>query len=291
MFNWRIKCQYGKIAGVVVLYEPTPNELNNINSYIEDIDVLYVIDNSKSRNDDSLPKNAKIVYIFNNDNIGVSKALNMGAQKAIQEGYSWLLTMDQDTKFKFDTISRMKNAIETHDTTNVGIVTPWHDTKLIINKPTESIDYPLEVMTSGNLVNLDAYQKVGGYKDWMFIDGIDIEFGLNLNKNGYKIMRLNDVTIDHNLGDIKYKNLLWEKDILCTNHNYLRRYYMVRNYLYIRDMYQDYNKEYVDRIAKQKRNIITILLFEKDKYRKIRNCLRGYLDYKKGITGKYRYSN
>lgn len=286
-----MKCQYGKIAGVVVLYEPTQNELNNINSYINDIDILYVIDNSKDSNEDKLPINSKIIYIFNNDNIGVSKALNLGAQKAIQEGFAWLLTMDQDTSFKPDTISRLKNAIETHDITNIGIITPWHDTKLIINKPTENIDYPLEVMTSGNLVNLDIYQKVGGYKDWMFIDGIDIEFGLNLNKNGYKIMRLNDVTIEHNLGDIKYKNLLWEKDILCTNHNYLRRYYMVRNYFYIRDMYQDYNKEYVDRIAKQKRNIVTILLFEKDKYRKIRNCLRGYLDYKKGITGKYRYNN
>ena len=280
-----------KIAGVVVFYEPTQDEINNINTYINDIDILYVIDNSKNNNEIKLPQNSKIIYIFNNDNIGVSKALNMGAQKAIQNGYSWLLTMDQDTKFKQDTMSKLKEAINTFDTKKIGIITPWHNTKLIINKPMEKIDYPIEVMTSGNLVNLDIYQKIGGYKDWMFIDGIDIEFGLNLNKNGYKIMRLNDVEIDHNLGDIQYKNLLWEKDILCTNHNYLRRYYMVRNYLYIRDMYQDYNKEYVNKIAKQKRNIITILLFEKDKYRKIRNCLRGYLDYKKGITGKYMYNN
>lgn len=273
------------------MYQPTQDELDNIGTYINDIDVLYVIDNSKQNNSCKIIKNDKIKYVFNNDNIGVSKALNLGAQMAIDEGCSWILTMDQDTAFRENTLIQMKKAINENDVTKIGIITPWHNTKLKIEKPKERIDYPLEVMTSGNLVNLDIYSKIGGYKDWMFIDGIDIEYGLNLNKNGYKIMRLNYVEIEHNLGAIEYKDFLWEKDILCTNHNYLRRYYMMRNYLYIRDMYIDFNKEYVEKIAKQKRNIITIILFEKDKYRKIRNMIRGYYDYKRGIKGKYRFKN
>lgn len=250
-----------------------------------------MVDNSYSTNEKNIPNNNKIRYIFNNENIGVSKALNMGAKMAIDSGYEWLLTLDQDTRLKPNTISEMRNAAEKNDISSIGIITPWHNTKLIIEKPKEDIDYPLEVMTSGNLVNLDKYTKIGGYKDWMFIDGIDIEYGLNLNKNGYKIMRLNYLEIEHNLGDIEYKNFLWEKDILCTNHNYLRRYYMARNYFYIRDMYKDYYKDYVDRLVKQKRNIATIILFEKDKYRKVRNIIRGFLDYKRGIKDKYMYQN
>lgn len=286
------KCQYGeKIAGVVVWFEPDDNDLKNINTYINDIDILYIIDNSSNDNSYKIDRNQKIQYIFNNENIGVSKALNLAAKKAIQEGYTWLLTMDQDTVFELNTMSEMKKAIQKNDISKIGIITPWHNTKLKIQKPKEKIDYPLEVMTSGNLVNLQIYNKIGGYKDWMFIDGIDIEYGLNLSKNGYKIMRLNNVCIKHNLGDIKYKKFLWKKDILCTNHNYLRRYYMTRNYMYIKDMYINSNKEYVSKIAKQKRNILIILLFEKDKYRKIRNIIRGYLDYKKGIKGKYKFEN
>lgn len=274
------------------MYEPTQNELKNIDTYINDVDILYVIDNSKYNHSEQINKNQdKIKYIFNNENIGVSSALNKAAKLAIQDGCTWLLTMDQDTTFNENTLPEMKKAIEQNNTENIGIVTPWHNTKLKINKPDTEIDYPLEVMTSGNLVNLDIYSKVGGYKDWMFIDGIDIEYGLNLNKNGYKIMRLNYVEIEHNLGNIEYKDFLWEKDILCTNHNALRRYYMMRNYLYIRDLYIDYNRDYVSRIVNQRRNIITIILFEKDKYKKIRNTIRGYLDYKKGIKGKYRYKN
>ena len=66
---------------------------------------------------------------------------------------------------------------------------------------------------------------------------------------------------------------------------------MARNYFYIRDMYKDYYKDYVDRLVKQKRNIATIILFEKDKYRKVRNIIRGFLDYKRGIKDKYMYQN
>ena len=45
-----------KIAGAVVLYEPTDEDISNINSYIDDLDILYVMDNSSKRNDSRLPK-------------------------------------------------------------------------------------------------------------------------------------------------------------------------------------------------------------------------------------------
>ena len=177
---------------------------------------------------------------------------------AYENNYNWILTMDQDTSFKPNVIETMKKVIENENTSNIGIITPWHNTKLKIEKPKEEIDYPLEVMTSGNLVNIEIHKKIDGYKDWFFIDGIDIEYGLNLAKHNYKIMRLNNIEIDHNLGDIKYKNLLWEKDILCTNHNYLRRYYMMRNYLYIKDMYKDINEA---KIRKKKKKDFALNIF------------------------------
>ena len=35
-----------KIAGIVTLYNPTDKDIKNINSYIKDIDRLYVVDNT-----------------------------------------------------------------------------------------------------------------------------------------------------------------------------------------------------------------------------------------------------
>lgn len=278
-----------KIAGIVTLYNPTDNDINNINSYIDDIDCLYVIDNTEGKdNKDRLPKNDKIEYIFRNENIGVSSALNLGAKKAIQDGYKWLLTMDQDTTFKDGVLSKMKDVILNEDMSKIGIVTPWHNTKLIDKKPETDVDYPNDVMTSGNLVNLDIYQKIGGYEEDFFIDGIDIEYCLNLNSHGYKIMRLNTIEIDHNLGDLFYKNIRGRL-FLCTNHSVIRRYYIMRNYHYICDKYKEYNPGYCYSLISQRHNMIGVILFEKNKFRKIRAYLKGYKDYKKGIKGKCPY--
>lgn len=278
-----------KVAGIVTLYNPTNEDIKNIDTYISDINVLYVIDNTEGKdNKKRMPKNRKIKYFFANENVGVARALNIGAEKAIEEGYKWLLTMDQDTTFKKGVIDQMKDDILTKDMSKVGIVTPWHHTKLKDKKPTTDFDNPGDVMTSGNLVNLDVYKKVGGFKDWMFIDGIDLEYCLNLRKHGYKILRDDRIEIDHNLGDLFYRTVRGRL-FLCMNHNYIRRYYIMRNYHYIKDMYVDFDPNYCYSLISQRHNMIGVLLFEKDKYKKIRNYLRGYNDYKKGIKGKCPY--
>ena len=278
-----------KVSGIVTLYNPTSDDIKNISTYLNDIDKLYIIDNTEGHdNKDRIPKSNKIEYIFKNKNLGVAKALNIAAEKAIKEGYQWLLTMDQDTTFKKGIIDRMKKEILKRDTSKIGIVTPWHNTKLVDKKPEGEYDDPHDVMTSGNLVNLKIWKKIGGYKDWFFIDGIDIEYCMNLHKNGYHILRINSIEIDHNLGDLFYKNIRGRL-FLCTNHSAIRRYYIMRNYHYIKDMYLDYDASYCYSLVSQRHNMIGVILFEKDKINKIKMYLRGLKDYKKGIKGKYPY--
>ena len=65
----------------------------------------------------------------------------------------------------------------------------------------------------------------------------------------------------------------------------------MRNNHYICDMYKDFEPSTCWRILEQKPSMKAILLFEKDKYRKLRNYMRGLRDYKKGIKGKYPYKN
>jgi rhamnosyltransferase len=279
-----------KIAGIVTLYNPTDQDIKNIDTYIDDIDRLYVIDNTEGKDNKSrIPSNEKIKYIFKNENLGVATALNMGAKNAIEEGYKYLLTMDQDTTFKPGVMKKLKEVINNTDMSKIGIVTPWHHTKLIDKKPETETDDPHDVMTSGNILNLDIWQKIGGFKDWFFIDGIDIEYCMNLHKNGYKILRVNSVEIDHNLGDLFYKNIRGRL-FLCTNHPPIRRYYIMRNYHYILDMYKDVEPSYCYSLVSQRHNMIGVLLFEKQKIKKIRKYIQGLRDYKKGIKGKYPYN-
>ena len=275
-----------KISAVVVWYNPTEKEKNNIDSYLKYIDKLYIIDNSESEN--NIRNNKKIKYVFNGENFGIAKALNIGADLAIKDNFKWLITMDQDTSFQNDDINRIKDYIENNDMKNIGIVSPWHKTKLHVEKPKEEIDYPLDVMTSGNFLNLDIYQKIGGFREEYFIDGVDIEYCLRLKKNNYKVLRLNNIEIIHNLGNIQYK-YFFKKELLCLNHNYLRVYYRVRNYNYIKEEYRDIAPEFCDILVKIKALVWCIIFYEKDKIRKLKSVYYAKKDFKKRVYGKYNH--
>ena len=281
-----------RISGVVVLYNPEDNLKKNIESYLDEIECLYVIDNTPNKNnEEKLPTSKKIKYIPLNENMGVSYALNKAAKEAIKEDYQWLLTMDQDSQFKRGELSKLIEYVKNTKDKKIGLVCPWHVIATNPSKPKKRIDYPIEVMTSGNIINLEAYKKIGGYKDWLFIDCIDFDYCMNLNINGYKVVRLNYVELNHHLGDISIKHF-FSRDFVCSNHNYIRRYYMARNIHYIYDLYKDKFPDYCQFLKRGLRGqLINIILFENDKYRKIRNIYRGIRDYKKGIKGVYFYKN
>lgn len=276
-----------KLAGVVVWYNPSKKDIKNIDSYIKSIDKLYIVDNSENgSNESKIPNSKKVEYIYQNENLGIAKALNIACYKAIKEKYKFILTMDQDSCFKSNDVDKMKNKISSLDLSEIGIISPWHKTKLKLEKPKEEIDYPLDVMTSGNILNLDIFQKIGGFKEFLFIDGVDIEYCLNLKKNGYKVMRINSIEMQHDLGDIFYRNFLG-KEFMCDNHNYLRIYYMTRNYRYIRKEYRNIAPEFCDILVKIKGLIFKIVFYEKDKFRKLRSIVFGIYDYKHNNYGKY----
>ena len=67
--------------------------VENIGSYIVQVDYLILIDNSDKNNAFIIDElnNKNIKYIFNGSNIGVAAALNLGAEEAIQQGYKFLL--------------------------------------------------------------------------------------------------------------------------------------------------------------------------------------------------------
>ena len=66
---------------------------------------------------------------------------------------------------------------------------------------------------------------------------------------------------------------------------------MVRNTFYLCQEYEKDFPEYCHFLKRGLRGQLqNIVLFEKDKIKKIRNMYRGYRDFKKGKKGKYPYS-
>ena len=61
-----------KLAGVVVWYHPNINDVQNIFSYINDLDRLYIFDNSDNKNNRKfVPDSKKIKYISKKKNLGI----------------------------------------------------------------------------------------------------------------------------------------------------------------------------------------------------------------------------
>ena len=290
-----------KIEGVVVLYHPEDDTLKNIETYIKHIDKLYLIDNTSNVNlSEKYRKIDKVEYIPLMENKGIAYALNYAAKLAINDNASWLLTMDQDSSFYKDSLEKMINFLKEMKNNKklneilgvnydqIGVLSPYHITvknqgNLGIMK---GIDYPDEVMTSGNLINLDAYKKVNGFKDWLFIDCVDFDYCFNLKNHGYEVMVLNYAYLNHNLGDIIKKTFLG-KEVYTDNHNATRWYYMSRNRKYINSLYSDTFPAFCKYQEKcTRREILKIILFEKNKFKKIKAIIKGSKDFKKNIKGK-----
>jgi rhamnosyltransferase len=277
------------VAGVVVLYNPDDSVIENINSYIKHVEKLYAIDNSEIVNHafvSLLKNNSKIEYISNNANLGIAKALNIGAYKAMAEGFTWLLTMDQDSKATENMLPKLVEFIKRSKTENIGIVSPYHDIEMGPPRGVGEYELALSVMTSGNLLNLAAFEKVGSFDESFFIDYVDIEYCLRLNKKGYKVVILNNVDLVHNLGNISKINSGFLK-FKTSNHNAIRRYYITRNRFYVRDLYINVYTDFIKNdISGFYKETIKIILGEKQKLAKLKNIIKGYLDYKNGVTGK-----
>lgn len=279
-----------KYAGVVVLYKPNEEILNNIKTYIKYLDKLYVVDNTPNQDNSSLFNHKKIEYIANKENKGIAYALNVGANKAIKEKYDFLLTMDQDSSFQTGAVKKIIDYIEENKkevVKSVGLVSAYHLTPQNDGVVVPDINKPLLVMTSGNFVNLKAHKKIGGFKDWMFIDCVDFDYCLNMRHHGYEIIQLFKAKLNHNLGNTEKKRL-FGKTMFVSHHSPVRRYYMVRNRHYLYDMYHEEFPDYCNaELSRTKKEWYKVILFEHKKIKKSLMMYKGYRDYKKGIKGGY----
>ena len=286
-----------KTCGCVILYHPPEAIYNNIQSYYHDVARLYVVDNTEQQHFNNqlyhvLSNLEGIHYIPNFENLGVAHALNQALNRAQEEGYDFILTMDQDGALEKDYIKSLLRIVQENNLNiaTLGIIAPFHRVHGdIINNERQEITDKIVVMTSGNLLNLHAVKQIGGFSEDLFIDRVDHEYCLRLRMNNYRVIQINTVVFDHPQGRMS-KHLLFNRAYYTTNHSPTRRYYITRNMLYVTKKYGKLFPEY----AKWERNIFlsdlkNIILFETNKSDKLRMMLKGYCDYRKKVYGMLRH--
>ncbi len=161
---------------------------------------LFVYDNSPVPQHDTRDLDiigCGIHYVSDISNPGVSAAYNRGVEYAVENGYDWVLLMDQDTDFCGDYVSRCQAEIAARpdcplfapvvvDNGN-NILSPvklrWRFPLRGRQMPAgENVLDDVAIINSGICVKVEAFQKVGGYNEKVFLDYSDHQFIERLSK-------------------------------------------------------------------------------------------------------------
>lgn len=279
-----------KIIAIYTTYNPDINELSqSIESLHNQVDSILIVDNSERFIESNYSQIRYNVTVTSTEgNTGIANALNLGCKIAIHEGYDWALTLDQDSILPFGAINEYKSFLSQNKTRKIGALVPsftlCKNSKTIIGGTTGNIN---DYMTSGSLIYLNAYKEVNGFNEELFIDLVDTEYGYKLIQKGYQIIRISKVLMNHNIGDAKEISFRNHHLFYITNHNYIRRYYITRNLLEMQRRYGSQFPCFANAKYKIIKSIIRIILFEKDKIRKLNSIKMGIMDYKNRCYGKY----
>jgi len=271
------------VAGVIILYNPSMRFIDNIKSYVNQVEILYAIDNSEKTESEFLDKLKhfkNVVYKSNGKNLGIARALNVGAQLAIEQRYDFLLMMDQDSILSDNAQIEFTRYISDQSSEDIGILYSHHIYRNYSRqKVTTSSKEILVADTSGSLLNLAAYSKVGPFMEKLFIDYIDFEYCLRLQLNGFKIIQLNNITLYQELGAMVTKRLLF-MNVGVTNHSPQRIYYRVRNRLFVSSKYFHHFPIWsIKQMAYLWIEFGKVVLFEDNKILKCKMIMKGIMHY------------
>jgi rhamnosyltransferase len=88
------------------------------------------------------------------------------------------------------------------------------------------------IITSGCLYPVSIFDKVGIFNEKLFIDGVDFDFNLRVLLNQFKVYKIQEPMIKHNIGAEISKTFFFIQ-IFSSNHNEIRRYYIGRNHVFL----------------------------------------------------------
>ncbi|MDE1191955.1 MAG: glycosyltransferase [Arachidicoccus sp.] len=277
------------IAGLVITFYPTKETFENIQTYLPYCNRLYIADNSDPNIifPEEIYNNPKIKIIGDGENKGIAERLNHVARAAENEGFEWLLTMDQDSFFDQENITKYIDCIQAFNKKDrvamFGIETEKQPSEI-----NNTFQKTTMLITSGSILNLFLYPAIGGFDENLFIDEVDHEYCFRAIQKGFDIIKFTNIFLHHHLGmQQSFRSLKSMQTTERTFHSPIRLYYMFRNFLYISDKY----KKYFPAELKLKKTdllhrIKNHLLYRKQKLQLLKMLRKAYKDYKKNNMGK-----
>ena len=229
-----------KIAVVIVLYNPSAEQIDRICNNAEISNALFVVvDNSIESHSRSFPDS--VLYVPNYCNLGIATAQNIGVLKASEHRCTHVCFFDQDSGIVEGFIDTMYNEYVrlSKSYPNLFILGPrvcnektGVEYKSVIHKEHYSdigFQKKREIISSGSITSINLLKEVGLMDETLFIDYVDFELCWRANQKQYICGITDAVCLNHNVG----RNTLYLGNYLIIISSPFRYFYQYRNYLWL----------------------------------------------------------
>lgn len=240
-----------RILAVAVTYNPDTALLAQVlQAVAHQVQGVIVVDNGSSKVDDirSVAAAVEAHLLANEQNLGIAEAQNQGVAWARTQGYSHVLLLDQDTILAAGVIADLSDKLRALEKEHGGVAAigpAYYE----LNSQQQTRGYrakglrlarlslanqaqPIEsdfIIASGSLIPLAILEKVGGFKEDLFIDLVDVEWCFRARAAGYRSFLSPTAAVDHHLGSGTVG--IGSRQIAV--HVPIRNYYWVRNALWL----------------------------------------------------------
>lgn len=263
-----------KCACGVIIYNPCDGDIKNIIYMAKIFEKIFLYCNSslKEKDVDLLGKLGNVCFLGSGRNDGLSIGCQNLCDTAKNQYFTHIILFDQDSRMAKNDIDMMIDSAKENNlkSRKVAIISPQIVLKGAPQYGIENkeIDW---CITSGSLIDLAVFEYGIMFDNNYFIDRVDIDFCKQIKKENFKILQLNSIKLNQDLG--VYKKILGKN---YYEHSPIRHYYIARNRLYFN---KKYNVNVLKTFLQMIKHLGEIILFEKDKKKKISMFFLGIEDY------------
>lgn len=277
-----------KVCALIVTYFPGSALVSMVRSLNAEFDFICIVDNNSSCEWQAQLKelDSSVFIVELKDNLGIAAALNRGVEYALKFGCNWVCCFDQDSHYIQGSRSRYHKALENKCHSRV-VGTSYNKPSFASiferfkAKETEGYNHTKTVISSGCFFSIQLWRAVGGFDETLFIDSVDHDFCLKVQRAGGDVVLLSDRTIEHSVG-------VDESAMGVPLHEPIRKYYIFRNViLLIRRYFRYFPLWSVSQVFRLIVEIVSLLVFEPNKLAKVKMALTGIGHGLQGKSGKY----
>ena len=235
-----------RLAAGIVLYHPDPDLLDRLLHALDHNDMhVFVFVNGETEGavDDSLARVANVHTIRSSANVGQGVGLNEVLKAAEAGGFTHILLFDQDSSPEPGLPSALSDCVRQLQTAServaaVGprlVVPPGENYKPLRYSTRRPARLPCGTAvsflpTSGSLVSIASWRRIGPFRADYFIDGIDIEWCYRAWSHGYACVLVDELEMVHRWGTPA--KMRGRREHQIARQSDLRSYYHFRNALY-----------------------------------------------------------